>query len=164
MNSDSENELDVEFGSEFEHGSGSNSEPETGTGSHHDPEHNHEHERFIDPELEMIVEIEAEIGCSESESGMGYNAGRKNKTVKSTERVTTPYLTKYERARILGERALQISNGSPICVDYTNETDALRIAQKELLERKIPIVIRRYLPNGVYEDWKISELINAGES
>ena len=39
------------------------------------------------------------------------------------------------------------------------ETDPLQIAQKELRERKIPIVIRRYLPDGSYEDWAIDELI-----
>jgi DNA-directed RNA polymerase I, II, and III subunit RPABC2 len=75
------------------------------------------------------------------------------------DRVTKPRLTKYERARILGARALQISNGSKILVDYKNETDALRIAQKELIERKLPIIIRRHLPNGFYEDWKVNELI-----
>ena len=38
-------------------------------------------------------------------------------------------------------------------------TDPLKIAEKELQERKIPFIIRRYLPDGSYEDWKISELV-----
>lgn len=75
------------------------------------------------------------------------------------ERVTTQYLTKYERARVLGTRALQISMNAPVMVDLEGETDPLRIAQKELRERKIPIVIRRYLPDGSFEDWGIDELI-----
>ena len=75
------------------------------------------------------------------------------------ERITTRYLTKYERARVLGTRALQISMNAPVMVDLEGETDPLRIAQKELRERKIPIIIRRYLPDGSHEDWGIDELI-----
>lgn len=75
------------------------------------------------------------------------------------ERITTRYLTKYERARVLGTRALQISMNAPVMVDLEGETDPLKIAMKELRERKIPIVIRRYLPDGSYEDWGIDELI-----
>ena len=75
------------------------------------------------------------------------------------DRITTRYLTKYERARVLGTRALQISMNAPVMVDLDGETDPLKIAQKELRERKIPIVIRRYLPDGSFEDWGIDELI-----
>ncbi|PVG01997.1 RNA polymerase Rpb6 [Serendipita vermifera] len=74
-------------------------------------------------------------------------------------RITTPYLTKYERARILGTRALQISMNAPILVPAEGETDPLQIAIKELAQKKIPLVIRRYLPDGSFEDWSVSELI-----
>jgi DNA-directed RNA polymerase I, II, and III subunit RPABC2 len=74
-------------------------------------------------------------------------------------RATLPYLSKYEKARILGARALQISMGAPVMVDLSEETDSLDIAAKELKERKIPITIRRYLPSGKFEDWYLNELI-----
>ena len=77
----------------------------------------------------------------------------------ATERITTRYLTKYEKARVLGTRALQISMNAPVMVDLDGETDPLRIAEKELREKKIPIIIRRYLPDGSHEDWKIDELL-----
>ena len=77
----------------------------------------------------------------------------------AAERVTTRYLTKYERARVLGTRALQLSMNAPVMVDLDGETDPLRIAEKELRERKIPIIVRRYLPDGSHEDWGIDELI-----
>jgi len=77
----------------------------------------------------------------------------------SGTKVTTKYMTKYERARILGTRALQISNGAAVMVDPEGQTDPLEIARKELYARKIPIVVRRYLPNGNWEDWSIDELI-----
>ena len=76
-----------------------------------------------------------------------------------TERLTTPYLTKYERARLLGTRALQISLNAPVMVELDGETDPFQIALKELRERKIPLMIRRYLPDGSYEDWALQELI-----
>ncbi|CCD26907.1 DNA-directed RNA polymerase core subunit RPO26 NDAI_0J00150 [Naumovozyma dairenensis CBS 421] len=83
----------------------------------------------------------------------------KEKAIAKEERTTTPYMTKYERARILGTRALQISMNAPVFVDLEGETDPLRIAMKELAEKKIPLVIRRYLPDGSFEDWSVEELI-----
>lgn len=48
---------------------------------------------------------------------------------------------------------------APVFVDLEGETDPLRIAMKELAEKKIPLVIRRYLPDGSFEDWSVEELI-----
>ena len=74
-------------------------------------------------------------------------------------RVTTRYMTKYERARVLGTRALQISMNAPLMVDPEGLTDPLDIAMKELLDKKIPFTVRRFMPDGTYEDWKIQDLI-----
>lgn len=79
--------------------------------------------------------------------------------MRPAERITTRYLTKYEKARVLGTRALQISMNAPVMVDVGTETDPLEIAYKELREKKIPFTIRRYLPDGSYEDWGLNELI-----
>jgi DNA-directed RNA polymerase I, II, and III subunit RPABC2 len=68
-------------------------------------------------------------------------------------------MTKYEKARILGTRALQISMNAPVMVDVAGESDPLEIALKELREKKIPLLIRRYLPDGCWEDWSCAELI-----
>ncbi|AFP65460.1 DNA-directed RNA polymerase I, II, and III 15kDa polypeptide (nucleomorph) [Chroomonas mesostigmatica CCMP1168] len=85
---------------------------------------------------------------------------KKSKKEKKIEtRLTLPFLTKYEKARILGARALQLSMGAPLMIETEGETDALDIAAKELLKRKIPISIRRYLPDGTFEDWLLNELI-----
>ena len=91
------------------------------------------------------------FGDSDGETG---HAGRAQRLV------TTPYLTKYERARVLGTRAMQISRNAPVFVELEpHETDPLVIARKELRERKVPFIIRRYLPDGTFEDWPISQLI-----
>ena len=77
------------------------------------------------------------------------------------EHNTTPFLTKYEKARIIGARALQISKNSPILIstqELGGETDPIVIAEMELRAGKIPFIIRRYLPNGSYEDWPVKDL------
>ncbi|OJJ57094.1 hypothetical protein ASPSYDRAFT_47393 [Aspergillus sydowii CBS 593.65] len=81
------------------------------------------------------------------------------KKIPNEERTTTPYMTKYEKARVLGTRALQISLNAPVLVDLEGETDPLQIAIKELNQKKIPLIVRRYLPDGTYEDWTCEELL-----
>lgn len=68
-------------------------------------------------------------------------------------------LTKYEKARVLGTRALQISMNAPVMVELNGETDSLEIAKMELEERKLPLIIRRYFPNNTYKDYPVNELI-----
>ena len=46
---------------------------------------------------------------------------------KPAEKITTPYMTKYERARVLGTRALQIAMCAPVMVELEGETDPLQI-------------------------------------
>lgn len=81
------------------------------------------------------------------------------RSVSKQDRITTKYMTKYERARVLGTRALQISMNAPVMVDLEGETDPLRIAELELRLKKIPMIIRRYLPDNSYEDWSLDDLI-----
>lgn len=79
------------------------------------------------------------------------------------KRQTTRFMTKYERARILGARALQINMGAHILVDVGNESDALAIATKELHHARIPLTIRRKLPDGTIEATAVKDLILAEE-
>ena len=110
-----------------------------------------------DPNVDLIGENDASGEQEEANAATG--VGANDGGVAPSERITTRYLTKYERARVLGTRALQISMNAPVMVDLDGLTDPLKIAMKELRERKIPIIIRRYLPDGSHEDWKIDELI-----
>jgi len=72
---------------------------------------------------------------------------------------TAPYLTKYEKARVLGQRAKQIEHGAkPFVRIPENIIDAYLIADLELKEKKIPFIIRRPLPNGACEYWKLADL------
>jgi DNA-directed RNA polymerases I, II, and III subunit RPABC2 len=49
---------------------------------------------------------------------------------------------------------------APPMVDTKDETDPLKIAMLELKEGKVPIIVRRFLPDGSYEDWPSSELVS----
>ena len=72
---------------------------------------------------------------------------------------TVPFITKYEIARIIGERSKQIDSGAPIFVDIEeNIVDSYLIALKEFNEKKIPFIIKRPLPNGGCEYWKLKDL------
>lgn len=106
-----------------------------------------------------VIGIHEDAAMMDTPVGAELAVGQNGPAVAPSERVTTKYLTKYERARVLGTRALQISMNAPVMVDLEGETDPLKIAEKELRDRKIPIIIRRYLPDGSHEDWKMEELI-----
>jgi len=69
-----------------------------------------------------------------------------------------PTLTRFERARIMGARALQLSLGAPVFIEIPkNATSSLEIAMEELKQRVIPIVIKRTLPNGDYQHLPIDK-------
>lgn len=81
---------------------------------------------------------------------------------KASSRTTLNRMTKYEFARIVGIRAIQLSEDAQPFVDIGNLTNCGHIAMRELLERKLPFIIRRFFPNGSYEDWPVGELLIPG--
>jgi DNA-directed RNA polymerase subunit K/omega len=72
---------------------------------------------------------------------------------------TVPFVTRYERARVLGERAKQINSGAQpfVPIDATL-IDGYLIALQEFEQKKIPFIIRRPLPSGNSEYWRLSDL------
>lgn len=131
----------------------------------------YQEEEFMEDEDEELIQRDADLEYS-SQRGMASMNIEENdhssivskpwsdirpkesaSTIPISERITTRFMTKYERARILGTRALQLSMNAPPMVELEGETDPLQIAMKELGERKIPLIIRRYLPDRSYEDW-----------
>jgi DNA-directed RNA polymerase I, II, and III subunit RPABC2 len=71
-----------------------------------------------------------------------------------------PKLTRFERARIVGARALQISLGAPILAAIPNNVlDPIDVAIVELQEKVLPMTIRRTLPEGSYQDIPLIDLL-----
>ena len=72
---------------------------------------------------------------------------------------TIPIMTKYEKTRILGQRAKQLNEGAPAFIKIDSTViDGYLIAVKELEQKKTPFIIRRPLPNGGSEYWRVQDL------
>ena len=72
---------------------------------------------------------------------------------------TLPYLSKYERTRVLGQRAKQLNSGSKPFVPVPDSIlDGYIIAEMELLQKRIPFIIQRPLHGGACEYWKLRDL------
>ncbi len=82
------------------------------------------------------------------------------KKVREYVKIGPIFLTRYEKARIVGARALQISYGAPILVDKPIDMiDPIKIAMLELKLKILPLTIRRDNPNGEFQDILINQLI-----
>ena len=80
-----------------------------------------------------------------------------------SERTTMPYYSKYEYTVLLGTRAQQLAEGAKplVSLDGMVTSDpkfVWNLAQKEIMEQKLPFIIHRRLPNGVSEYWSATEL------
>ena len=85
---------------------------------------------------------------------------RKYREVKRYVKIGPIFLTRYEKARIVGARALQISFGAPILIEKPkNVIDPIKIAQIELKSGILPLTIRRENPSGEHQDIPINRLI-----
>ena len=113
---------------------------------------------YDDVDQEFEQEEEENEESEERESAILEQPQGGGKAITGDARTTTPFLTKYEKARVIGARALQISKNAPILVNIKDETDPILIAEEELRAQKIPFIIRRFLPDGSYEDWAVKEL------
>lgn len=76
------------------------------------------------------------------------------------QRRTKPYITKYERVRILGERTQQLAQGAKPMIKNGNRMNAEEIAREEYNQKVIPLIIERELPDKSIEHWKITEFLN----
>lgn len=90
---------------------------------------------------------------------------------------TTPYMTKYEKTRLLAQRCLQITMGAPPLIDMKKfglsfvhsgghaspeepALDYLTLATHEMKAGVLPFIVRRRMPDGTYEDWRAGDLLD----
>lgn len=81
-----------------------------------------------------------------------------DEVIPKEKRITKPFLTKYERVRILGDRAKQLSLGAKPMIKGTEGMNPKDVARAELEQGMVPFTIIRTLPNGSKEYWDIKEL------
>lgn len=73
---------------------------------------------------------------------------------------TYPFLTNFEKTKIIGLRANQLSKGSvPFVAVPKHITDVKDIAKLELEQKRLPYIIKRPLPNGQFEYWRLADLL-----
>ena len=73
---------------------------------------------------------------------------------------TYPFLTNYEKTKIIGLRANQLSKGSvPFIAVPKHITDVRDIARLELEQKRLPFIVKRPLPNGQFEYWRLADLL-----
>jgi DNA-directed RNA polymerase subunit K/omega len=71
-----------------------------------------------------------------------------------------PFLTLYERTKILGYRENQLANGTrPFIHVPPYVTDVKEIARMELEQKRLPFIIARPMPDGTYEYWRLADLM-----
>ena len=73
---------------------------------------------------------------------------------------TSKLLSKYEKTRIIGIRMQQLAQGCSSYIDKSilEDTSYTSIATEELLQKKLPFIVKRTLPNGEYEYWKLDDM------
>ena len=72
--------------------------------------------------------------------------------------ITSPFLNKYEKTRVISERSQQIANGAtPLLKNPESYSSVYEIAMEELKQKKIPFIIKRPVSNG-FEYWKLADL------
>jgi DNA-directed RNA polymerase subunit K/omega len=73
---------------------------------------------------------------------------------------TYPFLTNYEKTKCISFRASQINNGAkPYILVPTGVNDSYQIAKMELEARRLPLIIKRPMPDGTYEVWRLNNLL-----
>jgi DNA-directed RNA polymerases I, II, and III subunit RPABC2 len=76
-----------------------------------------------------------------------------------SSRITKPFLTRFEKAKLLGARSEMLANGAPALINVpAHMTCTYEIAKLEFAQKAIPLMIKRFLPNGSSELWRLEDL------
>jgi len=127
-----------------------------------DEEYEESYQRFedslISPQLESLHPEIKSVNFEEI-AALSRVVRDKNGNIVDPLHTTPPFLTKYEKARIIGTRAEQIDRGSmPYVPIESHIMDGRTIALMEYEQRKIPFIVARPLPNRSIEYWKVDDL------
>lgn len=77
-----------------------------------------------------------------------------------TNHKSVPFLTQYEKTMILGKRANQLSqNARPYIVVSDHISNVMEIARMELEQKRLPFILKRPMPDGTFEYWRLSDLM-----
>lgn len=146
-------DLEIEEGEdEIEPGAFLEEEQEGGSGDEEEEE-----------DLDNIDDIEEDDSILNVANYHKFEIISKDKTYERLEtkkRISNPNMTVQELTKLIGIRSQQIACGMTPMVDIDPEIrDTKYIAIREIQQKKMPLIVRRYFPNNYYEDWRVDELI-----
>ena len=122
---------------------------------------------MLNENTDNVDNIKIDFDESDIENEDEYDVVDENKNVdfdkfsklSTSIKKTIPIITKFETAKLIGIRVQQLAHGATPCVKGTFDS-IIDIAETEFKTKQIPLIVRRYLPNGSYEDWKIKDFLN----
>ena len=114
-------------------------------------------EKIID---ESCIYQYANDESDEEEYESEYEEDLNESTTILTEKMTKPFITKYERVTLIGNRTKQLASGAKPMIKNSKGLSLKKIAELELKEKVMPLYVERPLPNGNKEIWKVSEFVN----
>jgi DNA-directed RNA polymerases I, II, and III subunit RPABC2 len=100
-----------------------------------------------------------DISVLDDKSYINNNLHKVNIIVPNNDRITSEIMTKAEHTRIISERAEQIKNGANPFIDIGGETNPIKMAEMEIIQKKSPMKIHRFLTKNIVEIWKVSEMV-----
>lgn len=107
----------------------------------------------VRPELKKLYSQHPELIIDYTESVIP-------KITDKSSHKTYPFLTIYEKTKIVGLRSNQLSQGAkPYIAVPEHVTSVREIARMELEQKRLPFIIKRPLPNGQYEYWRLADLM-----
>jgi DNA-directed RNA polymerase I, II, and III subunit RPABC2 len=117
-----------------------------------------EEEDLEEDDLEDETKVETKVETKEEKDKRIKTNNNSNNVVQSKDRISKPVLTKYERIRLLSNRAKQISLGAKPMIKNSKGLNSKEIANLEISNNVIPLIVIRPMPNGKREKWYIREL------
>lgn len=110
--------------------------------------------------LDYAEAVEPKIPLQVAPPAHGGGEGTTTTATSDPAHTSPPFLTIYERTKILGTRANQIAEGArPFVTVPEYVTEPLEIAKLELEQRRLPFIIKRPMPDGTFEYWRLSDLM-----
>jgi len=106
------------------------------------------------------VQGQLNIKAPDAESGATTNVSLRDLKALDSHHSTYPFLTNYERTKCISFRASQIAHGAkPYILVPEGVNEAYEIAKMELEAKRLPYIVKRPLPDGSFEVWRLTDLV-----
>lgn len=109
---------------------------------------------------ELLVIKEPNVTTGPGELPVTMTTSLRDMSLLDANHTTYPFLTNYEKTKCISFRASQINNGAkPYILVPTGVNDSYVIAKMELEEKRLPFILKRPMPDGNYEVWRLRDLL-----